>query len=309
MALVLSLFLYIHWYLEMKDNLGHFVKKYGVSSGELLSSETWVIILTLSILVCIILFGLFTIYVFYQKSGQLYRLQQNFINNFTHELKSPLASIKLFLDTFVKYELPRENQLKYIEFMLKDTDRLDQNVNRILKLAEIESGKKSYEFKTVDLYEFTRNFLKKNAHLFSNCKMNFHSDSSGKFLYKIDETLFESVLINLLSNSVKYNNSEVPQISIDFRKVQRKTIIHFSDNGIGIEKKDAKKVFKKFYQVGKSDDMTAKGSGLGLYMVKCILQLHGGSISIQGTDKGLGTVFTICLDPKKRSRNAKLRET
>jgi len=126
--------------------LSDFVRKKNLDSSQFLEPQTWIMILVLSVLVTVILVCLVIIFVYYQKVIQLYRMQQNFINGFTHELKTPLASLRLFLDTFLKHELPREEQMKYLTFMKRDTDRLVDNVNLILNLAKIEEKKISDKF-------------------------------------------------------------------------------------------------------------------------------------------------------------------
>ncbi|MCF8128768.1 MAG: sensor histidine kinase, partial [Deltaproteobacteria bacterium] len=138
-AVALSLALYIYWYVEVRADLRTVTEKANLDSNQVLTAQTWMVILVLSILVGIILMGIFIIFVYNQKTFHLYRLQRNFIGNFTHELKTPVTSLKLYLETFRTYVLPREDQLKYIEYMVQDVDRLTYNINRILDLAKIES--------------------------------------------------------------------------------------------------------------------------------------------------------------------------
>ena len=120
LALGSSLILYIYWYIEVSAGLNQVVRKFNLDSDKILTAQTWVVILVLSLLVGLILLGMFLIFVYSQKMVQLYRLQHNFINNFTHELKTPVASLSLYLETFQKYELQRDDQLKYIGYMLSD---------------------------------------------------------------------------------------------------------------------------------------------------------------------------------------------
>jgi len=124
LALASSLVIYIRSYLRVHAALEEVVYKYHLNTKSLLDTETWVLVLILSLLVAVILTGLLIIYIYYQKMIQLYRLQQNFINGFTHELKTPIASLKLFLETFSRHDLPRDEQLKYLEYMKRDTSRL-----------------------------------------------------------------------------------------------------------------------------------------------------------------------------------------
>jgi len=293
-ALGTSLFLYIYWYVGVSAGLKAIVYKFSLDSSQVLKPQTWIVIMVLSILVGIILLGIFIIFVYNQKTFQLYRLQHNFINNFTHELKTPVTSLKLFLQTFSKHELSRDDQLKYIKYMITDVSRLSDYINRILNLARIESKSYKKEFIVSDLAEVFEQFYKNNDHLFQDCKITIHHPPEP-LLYSINPPLLEMLLMNLLTNAIKYNESKVPMVDIAFEKQNRKLLISFKDNGIGLEKGKIKKIFKKFYQVGRSDDMLAKGSGLGLHVVQNIIRIHKGKVVAESKGKGEGSVFTLIL--------------
>jgi len=295
LALAASLVLYIYWYVEVSAGLHEVVRKYNLDAHQFFEAQTWVVILVLSILVGIILVGLFIIFVYNQKTLRFYRLQNNFINNFTHELKTPVTSLKLYLETFAKYDLPREDRLKYLGYMIQDVERLSAHIGRILDLARIESKSYGEEFETADPVSITQQFLRTNAHLFRNCDVQIHNPSGGAFSCFINTPLFEMLLMNLLTNAIKYNAAERPRIDIHFELQKRKLNIRFEDNGIGMEKGELKKIFRKFYQVGRADDMTAKGSGLGLYLVRHIARMHKGEIAAESSGPGQGSTFTLKL--------------
>jgi two-component system phosphate regulon sensor histidine kinase PhoR len=239
--------------------------------------------------------GFFIIFIYNQKLIQLYRMQHNFINNFTHELKTPVTSLNLYLETFLRYELSRDEQIKYVRYMLQDVNRLASNTNRILNLARIES--KSFEGEQVksDLVETVKRFYQNNPHMFQNCQINIHNPAGRSFLYPINVSLFEMLLMNLTTNATKYNDSDVPRIDITFSTQKRKLYIQFKDNGMGIEKGETKKIFRKFYQVGRADDMTARGSGIGLYLAQHIVRIHKGKIIAESKGLGKGSTFSVIL--------------
>ena len=297
-AVALSLFLYIYWYVEVSAGLKKVIQKANLDPGQVLASQTWVVILVLSILVGIILIGIFIIFVYNQKTFQLYRLQRNFINNFTHELKTPVTSLKLYLETFQKYELPREDQLKYITYMVQDADRLSHNINRILNLAKVESKTYGGKFVTEDLVRVVKQFYKKNRYLFGDCEIKIDDPSENSFSYLINLSLFEILLMNLSTNAIKYNESEVPKLDITFERTNRDLRIRIEDNGIGIPKPEMKKIFKKFYQIGRADNMSAKGTGLGLYLVESIVRIHKGKVTAEPIEGKKGSVFTVILPSK-----------
>ena len=295
LAMALSLILYIYWYVEVSTGLKGVIQKASIDPGQILAPQTWVVILVLSILVGIIMAGIFAIFVYNHKTLQLYRLQQNFINNFTHELKTPVTSLKLYLETFQKYDLSRDDRLKYIDYMIRDADRLSGTTTRMLNLARFESKTFKGEFATRDLVLVTKEFLRKNGHIFTNCNIRLHNPTERAFEYRIDLSLFEMLLMNLLTNAIKYNESTVPEVDITFEPKGLKLHICFKDNGIGLQKSEIKKIFKKFYQIGRSDNMTAKGTGLGLYLVDSIVRMHRGKVMADNREDGGGSVFTVTL--------------
>ena len=288
LALALSLLLYIRSYLQVNEALQQVVLKYNLNDKQMFQGETWVLILTLSLLVSVILAGLLIIYIYYQKMIQLYRLQQNFINGFTHELKTPIASLQLFLETFSRHELERSEQLRYLEYMKRDTKRLADNVNRILQLGRLEDRNVKADFRDEDVVSIINDFIKNTPHLFDEGEVLFDSHLESYFM-QIDFALFEMLLMNLVTNAFIYNKSSEKIVTIKLEVIGKNLVMDISDNGVGIDKIELKKIFKKFYQVGK----TTKGSGLGLYIVSSITKLHRGEITAfsDGIDKG--TTFRI----------------
>jgi signal transduction histidine kinase len=294
-ALATSLFLYIYWYIEASKGLRGLVEKFNLDAHGILAAETWVVILVLSILVGIILLGIFIIFVYNQKTLQLFRLQHNFINNFTHELKTPVTSLKLFLQTFEKHELPRNDQLKFIHYMLADVSRLSDDINRILNLAKIESKSYVGEFVEQDLVTVIDGFITDNGHLFQNCQIQLHNPSHRSYPYRINASLFEMLLMNIFNNAIKYNESNRPMIDISFMPQGKHLEVQFKDNGIGFDKSEIKKIFRKFYQIGRASNMTAKGSGLGLHLVQTIARIHHAKVVAHSSGCGQGSTFTLRL--------------
>lgn len=287
-ALATSLFLYIRSYLQVNEALQDVVHKYNLNAKQIFQGETWVLILTLSLLVTVIITGLFIIYIYYQKMIQLYRLQQNFINGFTHELKTPIASLQLFIETFSRHELERTEQLRYLDYMRRDTKRLSENVNRILQLGRLEDRDVKAEFKDEDIVSIIRQFIKNTPHLFDEGRVEFETELDSYFM-QIDFALFEMLLMNLVTNAFIYNKSREKVVIIKLKVDGKNLLLEVSDNGVGLDKQELKKVFKKFYQVGKS----TKGSGLGLYIVQSIARLHKGEISAYSEGPGKGSTFKI----------------
>lgn len=295
-ALAISLFLYIYWYVTVSESLKSIISRYHLDPNQFFEAQTWVVILVLSLLVTAILIGILIIFNYNLKSLRLYRIQQTFINNFTHELKTPVTSIKIFLDTFVRHEIPRQEQLKYIGFMLQDIERLSHNINSILNVARMESRVFEGEFTLVHISEVIHDFLAANAHVFRDSEIRVENMPGSDYIVALNVILFEMLLMNILTNALKYNNSEKPRVDISFVADHKMLLVRFKDNGIGIEKKERKKIFRKFYQGGRSGDhIPVGGSGIGLYLVQQIAKIHQGKVVADSAGMGKGSVFTLSL--------------
>lgn len=288
LALGTSLYLYIDSYIRVNDSLREFIQRSGLPKGQFKEPETWVMILTLSILVALIVTGMSLVFVYYQKVIMLYRMQQNFINGFTHELKTPIASLKIFIDTLVKHDLPKEKLNEILDLMKSDTDRLQENVEQILNLAKIEDRNFKPELSQINIRQALDDFITKQNYLFGGCEINVGT-LEGDDLYWFDKKLLDIVFMNLLTNAIRYNNSEKKKVDIFFNRRGRTLEVVFKDNGLGLKRDKLKNIFKKFYQVGKS----AKGSGLGLYMVSQIFRVHKGKVWATSEGLGYGSSFHI----------------
>jgi signal transduction histidine kinase len=143
--------------------------------------------------------------------------------------------------------------------------------------------------------------LENNYHLFTEGKISIKGDIKEELMYFVDRQLFEMLLMNLISNSLRYNESMEKYLEISFKIEGKNLCIGFKDNGIGLLSKNKKKIFKKFYQVGKAENCTAKGTGLGLYLVQQITKIHGGKIKAESKGVGTGSTFNVYLPfPPKR---------
>ncbi len=189
-ALGLSFFLYIRWYMEVSAGLDSLMRRFEIDSVQMITPQTGVVVVVLSVLVGIILMGIFTIFLYNLKTLQLYRLQQNFINNFTHELKTPVTSLRLFLETFQRHELSAADRHRCLDYMLADVVRLSENINRILNLARLESKSYRGHFATSDLVETIHRCVGQNAVLFEGAEIRVHPPQSGGVLHAVVLPLF-----------------------------------------------------------------------------------------------------------------------
>lgn len=314
-ALVSSFVLYIYWYIEISSGLDEVINKFDIDPRQVFESQTGLVIFVLAVLVGLILTGLSMTFVYNQKMQQLYRLQNNFINNFTHELKTPVTSLKLYLETFQKHEISKEDQRKYIDYMLQDVNRLSDNISNILDLGRIESRNFQDEFESIDLFTFVDGFYAENKHLFPGLSIRVSAPEGDDQRLDVSRPLFEMLLINMASNAFKYNDSSEPCLDVRMDRQGSSVIVRFTDNGIGIDRSQSKKIFKKFYQVGHSSVRSAQGSGLGLYFVQNIVLAHGGKIKVVRNEsdplvehnKGATFILTLPLNTKKSAAKRKFK--
>lgn len=294
-ALVSLFVLYIYWYIEISSGLDDVVTKFDIDPRQVFESRTVLVIFVLSLLASLILTGLSMTFIYNLKMHQLYRLQNNFINNFTHELKTPVTSLKLYLETFLKHDLSKAEQTKFLNYMLRDVHRLSDNISNILDLGRVESKNFKDEFVELDVATFVSDFYQHNAHLFHGLAIDVQPPSGTPPIVAISRLLFEMLLINLASNALKYTASEAPALVVRFKKEAHHLALQFSDNGIGIDRSQRKKIFKKFYQVGDASVRSAQGSGLGLYLVQNIVRAHHGKIRVSNDGENGGSRFIVTL--------------
>lgn len=228
----------------------------------------------------------------FRKEVALARQQRNFLLSITHELKSPIASIKLALDTFMKRPNLKPQQIQLLtKGALTETDRLNTLVNNILLAARIENSY-TISLEPLNLKDLINENLTQVRTKFSNFRFNFQCNDEIPML-NADRLALNSIIINLLENAAKYS-PKGDEVNIVLNKIGRQIIVEIADKGIGIADDDKDKVFEKFYRVGSEDTRRTKGTGLGLYIVKNIIMAHKGTIQILD-NQPKGSIFKVSL--------------
>ena len=304
-ALATFLVLTVSWYMEITSALEVVILKFNIDPQLIFPSKTGMTIIVLSALIAVVLIGILLAFIYYQKTVNLFRLQHNFIYNFTHELKTPVTSLRIYLETFIRHPMEPCDIKKYSKNMLEDIDRLTENINSILNLARIESQNFGSEITRDSLVKLVQDFCKKNRSLFRDLDIEIENQSRSNVVYPVNLFLFEMLLMNIISNAIKYNDSDKPKLFIRFKSFIQKVTIEFIDNGIGVDKKEARRIFRKFYQSVPKQKNNVSGSGLGLYLVSSIAIIHGWKASVTSPGKGKGSTFTIIIP---RASIANVRE-
>ncbi|ACV69133.1 sensor histidine kinase [Desulfohalobium retbaense] len=227
---------------------------------------------------------------------KLTRLYDNFIANVTHELKSPLASIQLSIETMRMHELPREKQEEFFNMMLKDTDRLNNLISAILQVPALEQKKIAHDFQVHRMEELVPELVHESREQFSLPEKAIQISGDGGCDCVLDRNAFRIVLDNLVDNSIKYSREGVDTaIHIRMACERGKFILRFADNGVGIPLQHQEQVFEKFFRSHDTAMPSVKGTGLGLYWVKEIIRIHQGAIRVSSRGTNKGSTFRIEL--------------
>ncbi len=242
---------------------------------------------------------------------RLAKLYDNFISNITHELKSPLSSIQLYLETLNERNVPPDKQKEFIDLMRTDVNRLNNLINSILEISALEQKKLAHDYQVQEAESTIINLLKESAGQFRLPDDVININGSAPCKIVTDAKAMRIVLDNLIDNAIKYSAGPV-KIDVKLFCNLKKFIIEFSDRGIGIPPGELKKVFNKFHRIQHNNIPNVKGTGLGLYWTKEIIRNHGGKISVLSEGENKGTKFTIELPvyqaSKKRFINKLLKK-
>jgi signal transduction histidine kinase len=243
---------------------------------------------------------------------QLTKLYDNFIANVTHELKSPLSSLQLYLETLYNKDIGPEKRIEFIEIMMKDSNRLNKLINSILEISRLEQKRIAHNFHIYDAGKVIPELIENSFSQFRVPVSSVQFENKAHCKCVIDKDAMQIVFDNLTDNAIKYS-TEPTGILVGLSCKLKKVIIEFSDKGIGIDPNNLKKIFHKFQRIDNKNVPNVKGTGLGLYWVKEIVKFHGGKVTAFSEGKDKGTLFRIELPIYKTSKriyiNSLLRST
>ncbi len=243
-----------------------------------------------SVFVCLLLLGIYQIRKSFNKETALANQQKNFLLSVTHELKSPIASAKLQLQTLQKRELDRDKQKEIIANAINDTDRLNNLVENILLAAKIENNVFTSHKEEYNLSEYIAEGMNQTIESF-RYKQKVVLDIEPNIFMKIDRMSFPSIILNLFENAVKYSSGN-STITVGLKKQNQKILLSVADEGLGITDEEKKYIFKKFYRIGSEETRKTKGTGLGLFIVDFLVKQHNGIISVRN-NVPKGTIFEV----------------
>jgi two-component system phosphate regulon sensor histidine kinase PhoR len=253
--------------------------------------KVWIFI-TL-ILFLVILFFAYAIYIIFNEK-RISEIKADFINNMTHELKTPISTISISSELLLKPGTLKnpERLTRYAEIINEESERLKNLVESVLKISVMEDKKFNFNFENHDLVKLIEEVI-------NNFKLRIEDEKGdisfisnvGTLYMSIDKVHMINVLNNLLDNALKYN-MQSPKIQIELNATKNQLNLFIKDNGIGIDKKQIKHIFEKFYRVPHGNIHNVKGYGIGLYYVKKVINAHKGKIEVQSINNN-GTTFLI----------------
>lgn len=279
---------WIYWFIGKHREFRNLAEKY---RPELLGQGyNWPVMAEGLVMLVAILIGVYVIFHYWNRQSNLYAQQRNIISQVTHELKSPLASIQLHLET-IRLRRPSEEKLdNFVGTMLADTERLHYLINNLLMAARLEQRRKPPERRLTDISALLEEHVERErSRLAQGGNISLEMETGLKA--SVDPEEMGMVLRNLFENAELYS-PEAPDISVILNKAATNLILSVKDCGRGLEEKELKKVFEMFYRVRQTDEYV-RGTGLGLYIVQSVVRGYGGTVAVTSEGLGKGCTFTI----------------
>jgi signal transduction histidine kinase len=234
-------------------------------------------------------------------------LKTDFVANVSHELKTPLSLIRLFGETLLLDRLRDPAKAReYYEIIVRESERLTHLVNNVLDFASIEAGQKQFNFRPTNLSQLVADTLEAYRLQLEERGFRVQVDTPPDLPPVLaDPDAVGQALLNLLDNAVKYA-SEEKQIVVRVERAGEEARIAVTDRGIGISPREARRVFETFYRAPAARRMGTRGSGLGLSLVRHILQAHGGNVELKSAP-GKGSTFTLVFPLRREEEERQVR--
>ncbi len=292
---------WVYWFIGRSQEFRELALRY---KPELVTKGVeWLVLVEGLLMLVAILAGVYVMFLYWRRQAKLYLQQRSYISQLTHELKSPLASIQLHLETVKLRDLPKEKLEGFIDTMLSDTERLNILTSNLLMATRIEFRQLGEKAKRIDFSRFVTEYLEKKrdtlpegGRIATEVEPGIHA--------VIDVEGMEMALRNLLENALLYSPVS-PEIRVSLKRSGRNCLLEFQDNGKGLKRQELEPIFDMFYRV-RTPGENIRGTGLGLYIVKSVVNAHGGKISVESPGPGKGCTFRIMLPLPGDSKRGEL---
>lgn len=243
-----------------------------------------------TVFLLLLLVGVIKVKRYNEREAEIAKQQKNFLLSVTHELKTPIAATKLQLQTILKHQLDKEKEKELIENALKETERLNKLIDNVLLASRMDNNQITLTKENVNVSELMDHIL--NSYFSTQLSSKTLNYSVEPNLYlNTDAVIFPSLIINLIENAIKYSFANV-NVNVLLKKQNERILLSVSDVGCGIKDKEKNLVFDRFYRVGSEEVRSTKGTGIGLYIVKQIVDAHNAKIQIKDNNPK-GTIINV----------------
>jgi len=266
-----------------------------------ISKRRWVYGIALTFLIAGMSFGVVLVLRDVSREQRLAQLRTDFVSNVSHELKTPLTSVRMLAETMRLGRVKNKSEVQeYLSIIVNESERLTRLINTVLDFSKIEQGKKEYELEPTNLSKVVKSVISVMESPIREKGFKLRSDISPNVQAVADADALEQALLNLLSNAIKYTR-ERKEISVRLWTEDESIYIQVGDQGIGISESEQKRIFEKFYRAHIRHKQDTSGAGLGLTVAKHIVDAHDGMIEVQ-SKVGEGSTFTIILPRQQMSK-------
>ncbi len=289
---VMVMVVWVRWYIEKNSQVREIAARFRAQAE--IERFAWLPLLIGGILLTLILAGVTVIFIYWNKQHRLNQMQRTFVSSVTHELKSPVASIQLALETMAMRELSPEKRREFLGMMLDDTGRLATLIDRILGAARIDKKRGRYTLEPVSMRRFVEDVLAQDRHLIEKDGHVAILEKGKDARVAIDRSAMHMVLANLLDNATRYS-PRGSTIRLRLHRDLRSCRLDVMDTGEGIQRNHLKSIFKMFWRGGDTKWTRSGGTGLGLYIVRNIVRDHKGKVWATSAGPGRGSTFSVRL--------------
>ena len=251
-----------------------------------------------SVFLVLMVLGIIIVQRTFKKEIALARQQKNFLLSVTHELNSPIASVKLYLQTLLTRDLNKEKSQGVIQNALRETDRLSGLVDNLLLATRIDNSTYAFHFESLNLSELVSDIITHTKVVPKN-EDRITTNISPNLYFSGDKLALTSILTNLVENGLKYSPANT-KVEVELTASGSNVILRVMDEGSGIPEKEKSLIFNKFYRVGNEETRKTKGTGLGLYITKYLVGKNQGTITVKDR-LPKGTIFEITFKKAEAS--------
>ena len=264
---------------------------------DIIKRRSWIYGIASVLLLVAMFLGVILILRDIAREKHLARLRSDFISNVTHELKTPLTSIRMYAESLIMGRVKSDSvQKEYLSVIVNETDRLKRMINNILEFSKMEKGKPEYHFVNSNLASILKSAIHEMNYWFEKEQFEVVTELDETIYAEVDPEKMKQVIDNLLSNAIKYS-TDTKKIFIRLFKKPEHVCIEVEDRGMGIPEDKFSRIFEQFYRIEQKESIS--GTGLGLTVVKEIIEAHDGTISVT-SEIGKGSKFVIMLNQQAK---------